>query len=67
MPDGVPGLPGDAQDHECDHQADHRVGDVEAERDDGSTGQHAEADEPVDARVLAVGDERRALQAAAGA
>jgi hypothetical protein len=64
--DRVPGLPGNAQDHERDYQADHRIGDVQTERDDGSTGQHAETDEPVDARVLTVGDKRWALQAATG-
>src|SRR5579884_3693679 len=63
----VPGLPGDAQDHERDHEADHRVGDVQSERDDGRASDHAETDEAVDARVLAVRDQRGTLQPVASA
>src|SRR5438552_1101813 len=42
--DGVPGGPGDAQDHESDGEADEGVGDVEAEGDDGGAGDDGEAD-----------------------
>ena len=31
--DGVPGVPGDLEDHERDREADDRVGDLRAERD----------------------------------
>src|SRR5579859_8306237 len=62
----VPGLPGDAEDHERDHETDYRIGDVEAESDDRSARENAEADKAVDPSVIAVGDERRALEAAPG-
>src|SRR2546428_6562486 len=42
--DRLPALPGDVDDHECDHEADDWVGELESERDDGGAGQHAEAD-----------------------
>ena len=66
-PDGVPALPGDAEDDQCDHQADDRVRDLNAEADHKRRSDDAERDEAVHARVLAVGDERRALLAVAGA
>ena len=49
--DRVPGLPGDAEDHERDDETDHRVGDVQAERDDGGIGNGAETDKAVDPRL----------------
>ena len=38
--DGSPGLPGDPQDHERDREADQRIADGEAERDDDRGGDH---------------------------
>jgi uncharacterized protein involved in oxidation of intracellular sulfur len=64
--DGVPRVPGDLQDHERDREADQRVTDLEPERDDGGARDHAERDEAVDPGVLAVGDQRRAREPAAG-
>jgi len=40
---------------------------VQSERDDGRARDHAETDEAVDARVLAVRDERGTLQPVTGA
>src|SRR6478735_5397658 len=67
IPHRPPGLPRDPQDDERDHEADDRVGGGQAERDDDRAGHHREADEPVRARVVAVGDERRALEPPSGA
>src|SRR2546430_2449471 len=64
--DGVPALPGDVKDDGGYDEADDRVGQVKPERDDGGAGEHAEADEAVDAGVLSVRDQGRALQLAAG-
>ncbi len=58
-------MPGDLEDHEGDREPDQRVGDLEADRDDDRAGDDAEADESVGAGVVAVGDERGAVQAAA--
>ena len=49
---GPPGLPRDAQDHECDRDADERVSDLEAERDDGSAGYDGERDVGVGAGAV---------------
>jgi hypothetical protein len=51
----------------CDDQADDRVGKFQPDRDDGGAREDAEADEAVDAGMLTVGDQRRALKAATGA
>ncbi len=58
-------MPGDPEDHEGDREPDQRVGDLEADRDDDRAGDDAEADGSVGAGVVAVGDERGAVQAAA--
>src|SRR6266545_8142484 len=59
---GAPGVPGDLEDHERDREADQRVGDLDAEPDDERAGNDAEADQGIDASMIAVGDERRAPQ-----
>ena len=59
-PDGVPGVPGDLEDHEGDREADDRVGDLRAERDDDRARDDGERDEAVDAGVVSVGGHRRA-------
>src|SRR5581483_5706459 len=56
---GVPRVPGDLQDHERDREADYRVGDLRAERDDDRARNNPERDEAVDASVVAVGDHCR--------
>ena len=63
--DGEPGLPGDAEDDQGDRQADQGVGDAEAECDDHCARDHREADVGVGAGVVAVGDQRRAVEAVA--
>ena len=65
--DDPPGVPGDLQDDEGDREADDRVGDLRAERDDDRAGDDAERDEAVDAGVVAVGDQRRAVEPATAA
>ena len=52
----------DAHDHERDREADQRVGDVEPERDDCGARHDGQADVCVGARVVAVGDQRRAVE-----
>ena len=59
--DRLPAFPGDVEDDERDDEADDRVGEFEADCDDGGAGEDAEADEAVDARVFAVGDQCGAL------
>src|SRR5262249_6611787 len=63
--DGAPGVPGDLEDDECDHEADDRVGDADAERNCDRGRDDAEGDETVDAGVVAVGDQRRVAEATA--
>ena len=65
--DGAPGVPGDLEDDERDAEADERVGELEAEGDHGGAGDDAEADEGVDAGVIAVDDQCGTLEAAARA
>ncbi len=65
--DGVPALPGDAEDDGGDDEANDRIGQVEPERNDRGAGEHSETDEAVDAGVVSVCDERGALQPSAGA
>src|SRR5216117_3004282 len=59
--DRLPRLPGDSQDHERDAEADERIADVEAERHDHCARDDRQADEGVDPRVVAVGDQRGAV------
>ena len=63
---GVPRLPGDAEDDERDQEADDRVRDLRAERDERGRQDDAERDEAVDARVVPVGGHRGACEAAPG-
>ena len=51
--DRLPGVPGDAQDHDGDGEADERVGDRRAEGDDDGAEHDAEADQRVAAGVVA--------------
>ena len=44
--DGVPTLPRDVEDDQCDYEADDRIRDLQAERNQLRTGEDAEADEP---------------------
>src|SRR4051812_8831991 len=66
-PDGLNRLPGDAEDHERDGQADERVAEPEAGRDRPRAGDDGERDEPVGTGMVAVGDQRGAVEAAAAA
>jgi class 3 adenylate cyclase len=52
--DGVPALPGDAEDDGGDDEANDRIGQVEPERNDRGAGEHSETDEAVDAGVVSV-------------
>ena len=65
--DRPPGVPGDLDDQGGDGEADDRITDVCAERDDAGAGDHAEGDEPVDPGVVAIGDEGWTGQVPAGA
>src|SRR5215208_7447885 len=65
--DRPPRLPGDPQDDDRDREADDRITDLKAERDDDRTRDHCEADEPVDAGMVSIGDQRRARQPPPGA
>lgn len=60
-------MPGDAEDHERDREPDQRVRDVDPDRDRPRAEDDAEADEAVGARVIPVGDEGGAGEAAPGA
>src|SRR5262249_13708320 len=62
-----PGLPGDPQDHERDGEADEWVGHRGADRNGERRYDHGEADVGIRARVVAVGDQGRAVDAAPGA
>lgn len=64
---GPPRVQGDPEDDRGDREADQRVGDRQADRDDRRRGDHGEADVGVGARVVAVGDQGRAVEAVAGA
>ena len=54
-PHGMPALPGDLEDDQRDDEADDRVGDGHADRNDCRAGDHADRDEAIDTRVIAVG------------
>ncbi len=62
LADGVPGVPGDLQDHEGDRQADDRVGDLSTERDHDRTRDDTQRDEAVNARMVSVRCHRRARE-----
>jgi hypothetical protein len=62
--DGAPGVPGDPEDDECDSEADQRVADACAERDNDRARDDPERDEAVDAGVVSISDQRRAGEAA---
>ena len=66
-PHRVPRLPGDPQDEDRDGEADDGVGARNADRHRAGGSNDAERDEAVDPRVVAVGDERRAVEASTGA
>src|SRR5947209_4073644 len=66
-PHGVPALPGDAQDDQGDRQADERVSDGSADGDDDRGGYDGERHIRVRGRVVAVGDERGAVEPMPGA
>jgi hypothetical protein len=55
--EGLDRLPADAQDHHRDDQTDERVTELEPDGDYGCAGDHCETDEPIDADVVAVGDQ----------
>lgn len=55
-------MPVDAQDHHRDDQTDERVAEFEPDGTYGCAGDHCEADEPIDAGVVAVGDQQRAVE-----
>src|SRR5215211_5107589 len=61
--DRAPRVPGDLQDHDGDEQTENRVADRRTKRDHDRACDDAERDEPVDAGVVAVGDQRGARQA----
>ena len=65
--DRLPTLHRDLEDHPRDHDGDDRVREGEAERHENGAQQDAEADDPVGSRVIAVGNQCRAVQAAASA
>lgn len=64
---GTRRLPDDAEDHHCDDEPDDRVGQREAQPDTRGAEHHGKAGQPVDAGMVTVGDERRALDLAADA
>ncbi len=61
--DGLPRVPGDLEDHSGNREADKRIGDRSAERDDGRAGDNAKGDERVDARVVPISDQGGAVKA----
>src|SRR2546430_16159959 len=63
-PNGVPALPRDLKDDRRNDEADDRIGDLNAERDDRRARENTEADETIDARVVAVGHECWTVQPA---
>lgn len=60
--DRRPGLPGDAQDHECDREADDGIGDWCSERDDDRRSDHGQAHIGVCSSVVPIGDQGGAVQ-----
>jgi len=66
-PDRAPGAPGDAQDERRDRETDDRVGARETYRYRSRRDDDAQGDEPVDTRVVPVGDKRGAVEPLTGA
>ena len=62
----MPAHPRDLEDDQRDDEPDDRVGDGYAGRNDRRAGDHADRDEAVDTRVIAVGHESRAIELAPG-
>src|SRR5581483_6340061 len=62
--DGLPRGPRELEDDERDSEADERISDRRAERGNHCRCDDAERDEPVDASVIAVGDQRGAVEPA---
>lgn len=61
-----PGVPGDPEDDGGYAKADQRIGDRQAQFDDDRAGDHSEADVGVSPSVVAVRDQRRAVEALPG-
>ena len=62
MANGVPRVPRDLQDHKCDCETDEGVRDLSSQSNRRSARDDAERNQAIDARVVAVGDECRAVQ-----
>jgi hypothetical protein len=62
----LPGVPGDLEDDERDHKPDDRIRNAEPRSNEECARDHAERHESVDARVVTVGNERGACEAAPG-
>jgi hypothetical protein len=63
----APGVPGDLEDYRRDGEADQRVGDREAKSDDSSGCNHGQAHVGVSAGVVAVSNQRWAVETMPGA
>jgi hypothetical protein len=63
--DGAPGTPGDLENDRGDGEADQRIGDRQAERHDGGRGDDGEAYVGIRAGMVAIGDQRRTVEAVA--
>ena len=64
--DGPPRLPGDAENHGGDGEADQRVRPLETNRDDRGGSDDAEGDVSVHVCVVSIGDECGAVESPAG-
>jgi hypothetical protein len=64
--DGPPCLPSDPQDHGSYREADERIGRRQTQRCGGGRGDDGQRHEPVDAGVVAVGDEGRTVESISG-
>jgi hypothetical protein len=62
-----PGVPGDLEDDKRDDEADERVGDGQAERNNGCACNYTDRHEPVNASMIAVGHKSRAMKLSSGA
>ena len=63
---GPPRVPGDLDNDDGDREPDQWVGDLQADRDRDRAGDHREADVGIGSGVVAVGDERRAVESMSG-
>src|SRR5215212_9754345 len=61
-PDRAPGVPGDLEDDRGDREADQRVRDRRAQRDHGRARDNRQTDVGIGAGMVAIGDERRAVE-----